>query len=641
MLFRRSLPSLALSSLLLVPTTFAALTGGKIVFTSNRVTPTQLFVTVPGLNAPPVQVTSGFYEARHPRWSPNGKFIAYITSDVIVGNGSSQLDVLNIIAEDGMLLLTVPMFKFAGAQNLGYPQWADDGRRIVLTFFLANGTRGLGLVTFPGPYQFGNPPQTDTLIAPGGNINPGEAVFSRNGATIYFSGDAFGDPALLFAMPASGGTPSPIFSGSSQVRRLFAPSISPDGIHLIYNSERWKDLDPNNENEEVLDLHLGFLTIQQITNEAGNQYAWFARNGAGEMVVQSNTTPSAIYYLFLQDFYQGGPTALDVGPPVNGRRDGSPDWWKPYCGGGTALWVNGEAVGCKFPTWGADQINYCGAWTPLLAKNNGKCNICIDSTYTQAVLSGKWSGIMEGTSAATATPADLACRACIKPPPQLAGWWAFDEVSGPTAMDRSSASAHGTHIGAPVPTPGRVSRALRFNGTTAYVQAPNTASLNPSLGNFSIDAWIRIETASSLNGIRTIVEKREQNPYFRGYSFFLYNGALGLQLADGIGSQYSNFISTVSVPADGKWHFVAVTVNRFNTQGGRFYLDGTPVSAPFNPMIRAGSLTTGVPLRIGSSTLSVSSLFKGSIDEVEVFRSVLQPSDIQKLYTVGECGKCK
>ncbi len=641
MSFRR-LASLALLSLLFVPAAFAALTGGKIVFTSNRVTPTQLFVTVPGSGNLPVQVTSGFYEARHPRWSPNGKFIAYITNDVITdSNGSSTIDGLNIIAEDGMLLLTVPMSKFVGAKNLGYPQWADDGRRIVLTFFLANGTRGLGLVTFPGPYQFGNPPQTDTLIAPGGSINPGEAVFSRDGATIYFSGDASGGPALLFAMPANGGTPSPVFGNSSPVRRFFAPSFSPDGKHLIYNSERWKDLTPNNEDEDVLDLYLG--TIQDVTQEPGNQYAWFARNGAGEMVMQSNTTPSAIYDLFVQDFYLGNISRMPlyVGPPVNGRRDGSPDWWKPYCGGGTALWVNGEAVGCKFPTWGADQINYCGAWTPLLAKNNGKCNICIDSNYTQAVLSGNWSGITEGTSAATATPADLACRACVKAFPQLAGWWPLDEAAGPTAIDLSQADAHGTHFGAPVPTPGRVSRALRFNGTTAYVQAPNTASLNPSLGNFSIDAWIRIESIAGLSGVRTIVEKREQTPYFRGYSFFLYNGALGLQLADGIGGQYSNFISTASVPADNKWHLVAVTVNRFNAQGGRFYLDGVPVSAPFNPMVRAGSLTTSVPLRIGSSTLSVSSLFKGSIDEVEVFRSVLQPSDIQKLFTVGECGKCK
>jgi hypothetical protein len=229
----------------------------------------------------------------------------------------------------------------------------------------------------------------------------------------------------------------------------------------------------------------------------------------------------------------------------------------------------------------------------------------------------------------------------MTPPASLAAWWILDETSGTTAADHSSTGATATYAGGPVPVSGRVKGGLGFNGTSAYLQVPHTAPLDITTGNFSLDAWVKIAIPADTTGVRVIVEKRQQSP-IRGYSFFLYNGQIGLQLADGLGSGYSNFTSTAKVPADGAWHLVAVTVERTDPQGGRFYLDGDPVGS-FNPTGRQGALSNTRPLRIGSVTLSSSpgSLFKGSLDEVELFRRNLTPWEVQMLYIAGPCGKCK
>ena len=540
--------------LFLAVTAEASLTGGKVVFTSNRTGKTQLYVKVPGSSAPPVKITSGFYDAKHPRWSANGKYIAYISRDVIDSPSNADIAVLYVIDESGALMTTVPMFKFPGAAQLGYPQWSEDGQRIVLTFFLANGQRGLGLVTFPGPYQFGNPPSAKILVEPNGPINPGEAIFSRDGSSIYFSGDNGGPPAQLFRMPAGGGSPSLVLGDGTPVRRFFAPCFSPDGMRLMYNSELWKE-DASYLDEEILELNVPAGTIARITKEPGNQYGCYAAHGTGEFVVQSNAKPSDAYALFLQE----GTTrvALDIAS-VPGTKDGSPDWWKPPC-------------------------------------------------------------------------------ACVPPPPSIAGWWPFDEPTGTIAKDQLGTSANGTLIGNPLRVPGVVKGALWLNGSNAYVEVPNVASLNPGSGNFSVDAWVKIDAAADFTGVRVLVEKRTANPW-RGYSFLLYNGKLGVQLADGIAS---NYISTIGVPADKAWHFVAVTVDRANAQGVRFYLDGAPAGAALNPTARSGSLSNTAPLRVGSLTQAPGSLFKGTIDEVEVIRRVLSPAEVKGLFAAGTCGKCK
>jgi hypothetical protein len=66
----------------------------------------------------------------------------------------------------------------------------------------------------------------------------------------------------------------------------------------------------------------------------------------------------------------------------------------------------------------------------------------------------------------------------------------------------------------------------------------------------------------------------------------------------------------VLVPSDGRWHHVAVTVDRDSFTGVRFYLDAVP-GPMFDPTPRPGSVNSTRPFRVGSRSMSVANVFRG------------------------------
>ena len=136
-------------------------------------------------------------------------------------------------------------------------------------------------------------------------------------------------------------------------------------------------------------------------------------------------------------------------------------------------------------------------------------------------------------------------------------------------------------------------------------------------------------------------KKRQSGSATQGYSFYLNNGILGFQLADDAGVPPTDYSSGTKVPSDGKWHLVAVTVERNNPAGGNFYLDGFRTGPAFDPTLHSGSVSTDFPLRVGSFSSSVGGLFIGSIDEVEVFCHAVPASDILTIWQAQSGGKCK
>lgn len=239
------------------------------------------------------------------------------------------------------------------------------------------------------------------------------------------------------------------------------------------------------------------------------------------------------------------------------------------------------------------------------------------------------------------------CGDCTPPPPDMVAWWHLDEMTGTLAADIAMYANDGRHINTPTPVTGKVAGALSFNGSNQYVEVPDHSEINFGTDDLSIDAWIKTTDRS---GVKVIVDKRyeDYSGDVQGYSIFLDNGELGFQLADGNGSWTCSTASSSSCTnygsntfvADGKWHLVAVTVERDDPTGGKFYVDGVQV-ATFSPTIRSGSLDNNKPLRIGSRSSFETGLFKGAIDEVELFNRVLKEEEIKAIYDAGSAGKCK
>lgn len=206
----------------------------------------------------------------------------------------------------------------------------------------------------------------------------------------------------------------------------------------------------------------------------------------------------------------------------------------------------------------------------------------------------------------------------------------------------------------PIPVAGMVNGAFAFDGSSTFVEVPDSQgslSFGNPTDNFSIDAWIKVDPQNQL-GILPIVDKRVGvNNTVWGYTFFLANGALGFQLADGAAANpvcdsgpptstatCTNYVSSVNV-ADGRWHLVTVTVQRTGTPQVALYVCGTGV---LTGTARAGNATNSADLLIGSNYPIVNSTtyFKGDIDELEIFNRALTQLDIQSICNAGPAGKC-
>jgi hypothetical protein len=235
----------------------------------------------------------------------------------------------------------------------------------------------------------------------------------------------------------------------------------------------------------------------------------------------------------------------------------------------------------------------------------------------------------------------LQAAQCIDPPHNIVAWWSLDETSGTVADDITGSNSVGTHLGSPVSVLGKVDGALSFNGATDYVEIADHPDLNFGTGDFSIDAWVKTNIST---GTRTVADKRSGtnfNPL--GYSLYIYNGYVGLQLADKSGFyNYNNNLDTSTSIANGQWHHIAVTVDRDDFRGLKFYIDGVLESTK-NPMPYNGSLNNSSVFRIACQSYVVDPdyMFNGVIDELELFDRVITPAEVRAIWVADSLGKCK
>ncbi len=259
------------------------------------------------------------------------------------------------------------------------------------------------------------------------------------------------------------------------------------------------------------------------------------------------------------------------------------------------------------------------------------------------------AGALDGNGNAVPDECESACAA---PPADMRAWWTFDDPPALSTVADSAGSHDGVFANGATRGAGKVGLGGSFGGGGASVVVPESNSLDFGAapgGDFSIDFWIR---TTSDSGVQTLIDKRENVNAPAGYSVALVNGRPTLQLATGNGSAIcsgstspgscTNYVSTFGV-ADGLPNHVAVTVDRSETTGGRWYLNGMEVTASvFNPTARGGSLENNGTLLIGRQRAGWfgSTDFVGVLDEIEIFGRVLRPEEVRAIYEAGADGKC-
>jgi hypothetical protein len=228
---------------------------------------------------------------------------------------------------------------------------------------------------------------------------------------------------------------------------------------------------------------------------------------------------------------------------------------------------------------------------------------------------------------------------CVAPPPDMDAWYPFDGNGNDLILGKNATAVGGVaatgFVGAVV------QRGGLLTAPTGYFSIAPGPVLNQGLGDFSIDMWLFVpgHWLPGPHPVRTLIEKRTNSGGYRGYSLFVYNSRLGLQLADGASTNIGQ--PAASTPLTAGWNHIAVTVDRDNPKGVVFYRNGA-ITATGDPTARQGNLDNKAPTLIGRNAFGDGGTSERAIfDEIEFFDRVLQPAEVKMIFAAGQAGKCK
>jgi hypothetical protein len=227
----------------------------------------------------------------------------------------------------------------------------------------------------------------------------------------------------------------------------------------------------------------------------------------------------------------------------------------------------------------------------------------------------------------------------------LVGYWSFDgkdtnwtSSTGGSAADLSGIGYTGTMTNmsrTTSPVPGISGQALKFNGSTNYVDTADIGEVDGS-NYLTVSAWVyQYDTIAA----KSVVSKwSNANPHFN-----LQTGDIGKGDGDDI------LVNVCSAGEDGyttggahqarRWeHWVMVYDGTKSDNPGRLklYLNGVEQSLTYSGSILTPTCSNDNHVEIGvDSDLGAGSFWNGLIDEVRIYDRALSASEVQQLYQAG------
>lgn len=198
----------------------------------------------------------------------------------------------------------------------------------------------------------------------------------------------------------------------------------------------------------------------------------------------------------------------------------------------------------------------------------------------------------------------------------------LNETSG-TIRDDSGNGNNGTNYGATYSASGTFFTSLNFNGSSDYVEIPNSSELNPT-NTISLEAWVKWDIDPSTgNSWAQIINKFGENQYQIQHST---NNA-GFEFALNTTSGRTWVISNTS-PTQNTWHHV---VGTYDGTTMSIYVDGNLE----NTTSHSGNIPSSSSELLLGKHLNFNRHFEGSIDEVAIYSRVLSPGEIEDRYKRG------
>lgn len=206
----------------------------------------------------PVVLRTSPYPIMSPSWSPDGRWLAYVSFD----GGRSR-----IVMQELATGLRREVAGFPGINAA--PAFSPDGRQLALT---------LSRDGSPDVYVMDLGSGALRRLTSDRSIDT-EPAWSPDGRTLVFTSDRSGGRPQLFRVPASGGgAPERLtFAGRSSARAAF----SPDGSRLAFMH------DESGGHDRIAVMDLGNESIEVITNGRLDESPTFAPNG--RMILYATT----------------------------------------------------------------------------------------------------------------------------------------------------------------------------------------------------------------------------------------------------------------------------------------------------------------------------------------------------------------
>lgn len=217
--------------------------------------------------------------------------------------------------------------------------------------------------------------------------------------------------------------------------------------------------------------------------------------------------------------------------------------------------------------------------------------------------------------------------------PGLAHHFTLAETDG-SASERVDATAAGKVQGPVMSVAGRIGQALKFDGQN-YVESENAGRFESDQA-FSSSAWIQLTTSEAA----TILSRMDEGDAHRGYDVIMEGGKVAAHFVHHWPDKAFKVI-TEQPFSQNDWHHIAVTYDGSRKADGvRIYVDGQlqKLTITTNNTLD-GTLITEKPFHIGRRNSSAP--FRGTIDDVQLFRSALTEEEVRRLATGESAGSLK
>jgi len=216
-------------------------------------------------------------------------------------------------------------------------------------------------------------------------------------------------------------------------------------------------------------------------------------------------------------------------------------------------------------------------------------------------------------------------RAQAAPSDGLVAAYGFSEGSGATTADASGNGNSGTLSGAGWTAAGHSGNALSFNGSGAFVDLGNGATLQLS-GSMTVSAWIR--AAAFPFDDAAVVSKRTSSKVGFQLDTTIDTGprTIGFKLTSPTGAMMARY--GASALQLNQWYYVTGVYDAA-AQTLNVYLNGALDNGTLLGPVASAQQNSALNVNIGRRAGAVGYAFNGTIDEVRIYNRALSPAEIQ------------